>query len=123
MEKAVNGEDIVLKSKGDQRYSFCYVADTASGIFKVLLDGESGEAYNVSDDDEGKTLGGYAEFMAGLAGKKVVYQIEDNASVSKATYALMSTEKIKKIGWKPMYTVSDGLRRAYQIYKERLHQQ
>lgn len=123
MEKAVNGEDIVLKSKGNQRYSFCYVADTASGIFKVLLDGESGEAYNVSDDDEGKTLGGYAEFMAGLAGKKVVYQIEDNASVSKATYALMSTEKIKKIGWKPMYTVSDGLRRAYQIYKERLHQQ
>lgn len=123
MEKAVNGEDIVPKSKGNQRYSFCYVADTASGIFKVLLDGESGEAYNVSDDDEGKTLGGYAEFMAGLAGKKVVYQIEDNASVSKATYALMGTEKIKKIGWKPMYTVSDGLRRAYQIYKERLHQQ
>ena len=120
MERAVNGEDIILKSKGNQRYSFCYVADTASGIFKVLLDGESGEAYNVSDDDEGKTLGEYAEFMAELAGKKVIYEIENNASVSKATYALMSTEKIKKIGWKPMYTVSDGLRRAYRIYKERM---
>lgn len=86
----------------------------------MLLDGASGEAYNVSGD-EGKTLGGYAEFMAELAGKKVVYDIEDIASVSKATYALMSTEKIKNIGWKPMYTVSDGLRRAYKIYKERIN--
>ena len=118
MEKAVNGEDIILKSKGNQRYSFCYVADTASGIFKVLLDGESGEAYNVSDDDEGMTLGQYAEFIAGLADKKVVYQIEHNDSVSKAVYALMDTKKIKSIGWKPLYTVSDGLRRTYQIYKE-----
>jgi UDP-glucuronate decarboxylase len=123
MDKAVNGEDIILKSKGNQRYSFCYVADTASGIFKVLLGGASGEAYNVSDDDEGKTLGNYAEYLAQLAGKKVVYDIEDNASVSKATYALMDTEKIKKIGWKPMYTVSNGLQRAYQIYKGRLTNQ
>ena len=58
--------------------------------------------------------------MAELARKKVIYEIKDNASVSKATYALMSTEKIKKIGWKPMYTVSDGMRRAYWIYKERM---
>lgn len=119
MEKAVNGEDIVLKSKGNQRYSFCYVADTASGAIKVLLDGISGEAYNISDDDEGMTLGQYAEFIAGLAGKKVVYQIEQNDSVSKAVYALMDTKKIKDLGWRPLYTVSGGLRRAYQIYIER----
>lgn len=119
MEKAVNGEDIVLKSKGNQRYSFCYVADTASGAIKVLLDGISGEAYNISDDDEGITLGQYAEFIAGLAGKKVVYQIEQNDSVSKAVYALMDTKKIKDLGWRPLYTVSGGLRKAYQIYIER----
>lgn len=119
MEKAVKGEDIVLKSKGNQRYSWSYVADTASGIFKVLLDGINGEAYNIADEDEGKTLGEYAEFLAELAGKKVIFDIENNPAASKATYALFNIEKIKKIGWKPMYTVSDGLRRTYQIYKER----
>ena len=119
MEKAVNGENIVLKSKGNQRYSFCYVADTASGAIKVLLDGVSGEAYNISDDDEGLTLSEYAELIASLAGKKVVYQIEQNDSVSKAVYALMDTKKIKKLGWKPLYNVSDGLRKTYEIYKKR----
>ena len=115
MDKALAGEDIVLKSKGNQRFSYCYVADAASGIFKVLFDGVNGEAYNVSDDDEGITLGGYAEFMAELAGKKVVYQIEDDAAASRASFALLDTTKLKKIGWKPLYTVSDGLRRTYQI--------
>lgn len=116
MDKAVEGLNIVLKSKGNQRYSYSYVADTASGVLKVLLDGVNGEVYNVSDEDEGMTLGDYAGFMAKLARKKVVFDIEDNGSVSKATYALLNIDKIKGIGWKPMYTVSDGLRRTYQIY-------
>lgn len=72
-----------------------------------------------ADGDEGMTLGQYAEFIACLADKKVIYQIEQNDSVSKAVYALMDTKKIKDLGWTPLYTVSDGLKRAYQIYKER----
>ena len=118
MEKAVAGEDIILKSKGNQRYSYCYVADAVSGIFKALLDGTAGQAYNISDDDEGITLGGYAEFIASLAGKSVVYQIENNASVSKATYALLNNNKIKEIGWKPNFSVCNGLKKSYDIYKQ-----
>lgn len=117
--KAVSREDIILKSKGNQRYSYCYVADAVSAIIKVLLDGIDGEAYNVSDDDEKKSLGEYAEYMAKLAGKKVIYQLENNPSVSKSTYALINTEKIKKLGWIPMYSVSEGLNKTYKIYKER----
>lgn len=123
MDKAVNGEDIVLKSKGNQKYSYCYVADAVSGIIKVLLDGVSGEAYNISDEDEGITLGGYAEYIAELANKKVVYQLEDNDSVSKATYALLDIEKIKKIGWNPQFTISGGLTRNFRIYKTRINQE
>lgn len=119
IEKAVSREDIILKSQGNQRYSYCYVADAVSAIIKVLLDGIDGEAYNVSDEDEKKSLGEYAEYMAKLAGKKVIYQLENNPSVSKSTYALINTEKIKKLGWIPMYSVSEGLNKTYKIYKER----
>lgn len=115
MDKAVNGEDIVLKSKGGQRYSYVYIADAVSGLLKVLLDGRSGEAYNISGEDEGRTLGDYAQLIAGFAGKKVVYEIEDNASVSKATYALLDINKAKRIGWKPLYKVSEALERTYRI--------
>ncbi len=117
MDKAVAGEDIVLKSKGNQRFSYCYIADAVSGLFKVLLDGENGEAYNIADEDEGLTLGGYAEFMAGLAGKEVVYEIEDDAAASRISFALLDCAKIKDIGWEPMFTVKDGLERTYRIKK------
>lgn len=106
---------LLLKSKGNQKFSYCYVADAAGGIFKVLLDGINWEAYNVSDEDEGITLGGYAEFMAKLAGKNVVYQIEDDAAVSRASYALLDIEKLKSIGLLPLFSVSEALEKTYQI--------
>lgn len=119
MEKAVLGEDIILKSKGLQRYSYCYVADAASAIINVLISGKNGESYNVADEDENMTLGEYAEYIAGLSDRKVIMQIEDNKSVSKAMYALLDTSKIKKIGWKPIYSVSDALNKTFLIYQER----
>ena len=115
MDKAVAGENIILKSKGKQRFSYCYIADAVSGLLKVLLDDENGEAYNIADDDDGLTLGEYAEFMASLAGKEVVYEIEDDAAASRASFALLDCTKIKGIGWKPMFTVKNGLERTYKI--------
>ena len=121
LRNALNGEDIVLKSKGAQRFSYCYVADAVSGLFKALLDGADGEAYNVSADDEGKTLGGYAELIAGFAGRKVVYDFDEskNQGVSRANFALLDCGKLKALGWKPLYSASDGFRRTYEILKTR----
>lgn len=115
MDKAVAGEDIILKSKGQQRFSYCYVADAASGILKILLEGKDGEAYNITDEDEGLTLGNYAEYIASLANKKVVYRIENNNGTSKATIALLDAKKLKSIGWKPLYKIQDGLKITYKI--------
>lgn len=119
MSKAVSGEDIILKSMGNQRFSYIYVADAVSGIFKILLEGHVGEAYNVSGKDEHMTLRNYAEFIAGLAKMKFRYQFEDNGAVSKATYALMDTKKLESIGWAPMYGICEALERTYNIYLTR----
>ena len=88
-------------------------------LTKISFDyGQNGEAYNISDNDEGMTLGEYAEYIASLANLKVRYEIEKNESVSKATFALLDTRKIKNIGWQPQYSVRDGLKRTYTIKKE-----
>lgn len=97
MDKAVLGEDIILKSKGQQRYSYCYIADAVSGLLKLLLDGQDGEAYNISNDDDGLTLGEYAEYIASLANLKVRYEIENNESVSKATFALLDGNTLRSL--------------------------
>ncbi len=48
LKKAINGEDIVLKSKGTQYYSYTYMADAISGLLTVLLMGAKGAAYKYS---------------------------------------------------------------------------
>ncbi len=120
LAKAVAGEDIVLKSKGDQRYSYCYVADAAAAIFFALLCGQDGEAYNAAGDSEGKTLGDYARLIASFAGRRVIFDIPEtqDGAVSKASYAELDCTKLKSLGWKPLYTVSDALKETYKKYKE-----
>lgn len=118
MQKAINKEDIVLKSKGLQHFSYCYVADAVGALLKLLLDGESGEAYNISDDDNGMNLRDIAEYIANLAGTKVKYETDDKDS-SKIQYAILDCSKIKNLGWKPLYSVSDALDRTYKILFER----
>lgn len=115
---AVRGEDIVLKSKGEQRFSYCYVADAASGILKVLLDGKDGEAYNVAEDDERKTLGDYAGLIASYAGRKVVFDCVGQSGASKANFALIDCGKLKALGWQPIYRPSEAMRRTVDILKQ-----
>ena len=118
IRNAINNEDIVLKSKGLQQYSFIYIADAVSGILKVLFDGKIGDAYNIAGDYEGMSLGQYAEFIAHLGCKKVVYDIEDNPNASQAQFALLDTAKIKAIGYNPIFSVKEGLIRTYRILTE-----
>lgn len=46
IQKALAGENIVLKSKGEQLFSYTYVADAVGAMLHVLLHGEEGVAYN-----------------------------------------------------------------------------
>ena len=56
IRKAAAGEDIVLKSEGNQLYSYTYVVDAAVAALYLLLYGKSGEAYNVADENSEITL-------------------------------------------------------------------
>lgn len=121
-QAALDGRNIILKSNGKQKYSYLYVADAASGILTLLINGKNGEAYNVSAVPSKNTLADYARFIANLAGVSVVYDYENNTSVSKATNALLSIDKLKNLGWTPCYTVEEALARTYLIYKKRKYE-
>ena len=52
IRKALEGENIVLKSRGEQRRTYTCVFDAVRGLLKVLLCGQSGEAYNVVNGND-----------------------------------------------------------------------
>lgn len=73
-QNAIEGEDIVMKSAGMQMRSYCYVLDCASAILTVLLNGKSGDAYNISNKASVCTISDIALALAHAGGQKVVYE-------------------------------------------------
>ncbi len=120
LHKGVAGEDIVLKSAGTQFYSYLYVMDSVSGLLTVLLNGESGEAYNISDDASDIMLKDLAAIIADYAGKKVVFEIPnavESAGYSKATKARLDSSKLNSLGWKAKYDIKTGIVRTMEMLK------
>lgn len=121
IKKCINGEDIVLKSEGNQYYSYTYVADAVAGLLTVLLKGENGEAYNIADENSDIRLKDLAEILANLAGTKVIFEIPDNVEktgYSTATKARLDGSKVKGLGWQPRYNIISGMKRNINILRE-----
>lgn len=118
IRKGIAGEDIVLKSAGTQYYSYTYVSDAVSGLLYVLLNGENGEAYNIADERSDIMMKDLAAIIAGVAGKKVVFEIPDAveaAGYSTATKARLDGNKLKKLGWDAKYSINEGIKRTIEI--------
>ena len=121
IKKGIAGEDIVLKSTGTQYYSYTYMTDAVSGLLTVLLCGDSGEAYNIAEKHSDIMLKDLAAIIAGINGKKVVFEIPDAveaAGYSKATKARLDGRKLMALGWKPRYDIKSGMERTIKILKE-----
>lgn len=120
MRNGVEENDIVLKSAGTQTYSYTYMADAVSGMMHILFNGECGEAYNISDESSNVSLRDLAGMIADYVGKQVIFEIPDeaeSAGYSRATKALPDGAKLKKLGWKPFYTIKEAVPRTIDILK------
>lgn len=109
IKNAVREEDIVLKSEGLQEYSYLYVMDAVKGVLCALFKGESGGAYNVADEKFNVRLRDFAKVCAEVVGREVVFELPsevEKQGFSKATKALMDSEKIRGLGFR----VEDGFR-------------
>lgn len=121
IKKGIAGEDIVLKSAGTQFYSYTYVTDAVAGLLTILLKGESGEAYNIAEEQSDIMLKDLAAIIAGINGKEVVFEIPDAveaAGYSTATKARLDGHKLMGLGWKPMYDIKSGMERTIKTLKQ-----
>ena len=115
IHKAAVGEDIVLKSKGNQLFSYTYSEDAAAAVLLIILKGLSGEAYNVSDKESALTLAELAQILADIAGTKVIFELPDEvekAGYSTATKAVLDASKLKSLGWRARVHMREGLERT-----------
>lgn len=118
LKKAIAGEDIVLKSTGEQYYSYTYIADAVIAMFEILLHGEVGKAYNVSSEKTNIHLRDFARLCAESNGKKVIYDLptdKERKGYSIAVNTILDNTLIKSIGFNPIYDIKDAINRTIQI--------
>lgn len=120
IKKAIAGEDIVLKSEGNQYFSYTYVAEAVVGLLTVLLNGDYGKTYNVSSEKTNVYLKDFAQLCADYNGKSVVFDIPSEAErkgFSIAMNAILDNSRIKSIGFEPKYEMKDAIKRTIEILK------
>lgn len=121
IKDALHREDITLKSKGDQYFSYCYVGDAVSGIIKVMTEGIDGEAYNLAGKNSEWALKELAAYLAQLAGVRLRYELPDEAEqlgYSTASRAVLNIKKINSMNWFPVFDIKESLKKTLDILRE-----
>lgn len=119
------GRDIALLSDGTPTRTFCYAADAITGYYKVLVNGQPGEAYNIGietpeismNELAGKLIAtardlfGYQGRLVHQVSSESVYLV-DNPNRRCPSLAKSRTH----LGYRPGIAVDEGLRRTLIWY-------
>lgn len=119
----LHGKDLVMKSDGSARRAFCYLADATLGFFTVMLNGKSGEAYNIGNDDAETSILDLAERLVKLfpeKGLKVIRQERADGNEylqSNISRTCPSTVKARALGWEPVTGIEEGFLRTIRSFE------
>ena len=124
----VKKENILLKSNGAANRSFCYVTDTASAMLCVLLSGENGFPYNIAYEKSNTTIRGFAKTACEAFPERNImlsFQNSEDEAEPQILKTPLSTEpeildstRLKELGWKPIVTLKEGIKRAVKVLEE-----
>lgn len=120
IKKALADEDIVLKSEGNQFFSYTYVTDAVCAMLHVLIHGDDGVAYNISNEMCDVRLKEFASLCAQYNGRDVVFDLPsetEKKGFSIAAKAILDNSRLKSIGWQPSYSMKDALHRTIEILR------
>lgn len=116
---ASEGKDIVLHTTGEASRPYCYTTDAISAILYILLRGNSGEAYNVANENTYISARGMAEYLRDHFCPSINVRMELNNSMgyAPATQLRLSAGKLMALGWRPQYGLKEILARLIASLK------
>lgn len=117
----VKKEDIIMKSDGRAIRSFCYLTDATKGFFKILLEGQSGHAYNLANPNALSSVVDLAETLIKLYPqynlKLIKKELDKNYIPSPFDTLVPDIQKSMDLGWKPIVSLEEGFKRTIDSFK------
>lgn len=119
---AVEGKEILLRSRGEAIRSFCYISDAISGILKILIQGRPGEAYNLANEVEEISVIELAKLMLQLFPNKIrsiEYELFPGSDQLYCNYSRvkLDTVKLQNLGWLPKVSLREGLIKTVRSFE------
>ncbi len=115
--------NLVLQSDGRATRAFCYLTDATVAFFRVLLEGENGQAYNVGSPEE-CSIRNLAETLCGMypeRGLAVNYkQREAGGNYVNSTISRSCPDigRMRALGWEPRVGIAEGFGRTIRHFEE-----
>ena len=104
--QAKNAKVIKLTGSPHSVRNYCSDIDVATGIFKTLINGKSGEAYNIGSSEH-LTNHQLAKIIAHQF-KPIHVRISTNKRVRRSNYQIISTQKARdELGFTSILTIRD----------------
>lgn len=110
----IDAEDIILHTEGKSISNIVYLTDAITGILTILVKGKSGEAYNICNDKETRSVKEIAELVCNeVANGKIKVQIEkkDNMGYAPDVAMYLSSEKLIALGWRANVNLVEAYQR------------
>ena len=115
----LRGEDIVLHGAGLEQRPFCYVTDMISGLFTLLLHGQTGQAYNLGATSE-LSIRELAALLLKLNGNdRLRLRFGPGAALAEAPRSSghFDITKAAALGWQPRIPAEQGFARMLRHYR------
>lgn len=119
LRNIIHNEDIVLKSEGTAVRTYTYVSDAAAALFYILLNSDE-MVYNIASEESTVSIRDLAQTLVDAYPErklKLVFDIpepSENTGCAPFTLGILSSEKIRKLGWEPEYSLKEGLMRTVE---------
>ncbi len=122
---AIEKKDIVLHTAGNTVRSYCYTKDAIAALLYILLEGETGAAYNVTNMDTKISIANMAQLVCDTfpqAGIHVTFDMpKDVASFgyNPEMVIALDSSKLMALGWKPTVNLQEMFTRMVDSMETR----
>ena len=119
----IEKRDIILKTKGETKRSYLYTEDAVCAILTVMLNGESGQAYNVANEETYCSIYEMAQLVAKeVANESVRVKIKPEKTATfgyaPTLHMNLDTTKLKSLGWEPTIGLKEMYKKMIEYMKE-----